>query len=63
MQYKTQGVCSQLIDFQVKDGKLTQATLTRTLPAEKSVDLRYQGACKKVTLAQNQPLTVTASDF
>ena len=51
------------VDLEFQDGKLTQATLTRTLPAEKSVDLRYQGACKKVTLAQNQPLTVTASDF
>ena len=28
MQYKTQGVCSQLIDFQVKDGKLTQVQFT-----------------------------------
>ena len=28
MQYRPQGVCSQLIDFQVKDGKLTQVQFT-----------------------------------
>ena len=28
MQYRPKGVCSQLIDFQVEDGKLTQVQFT-----------------------------------
>lgn len=51
------------VDLDFQEGTLIQAALTRTLPGEKDFTLRYRGKTKKVSLAQNRPLTVTPSDF